>query len=100
MQPQQIVVVSESPVTGARETHCSTLVNIDLHREVETLGDAGEGARTRDADGRPTGLHSRVKGVACGGGFTLAVTNGGKVSILFFPSQTGTSGRVCQGESP
>lgn len=49
------------------------------NREMETLGGFGTGSEARDADGRPAGLRSRVKGVSCGGGFTLAVTNGGKV---------------------
>lgn len=48
-------------------------------REVETLGGFGTGSGARGADGRPAGLSSRVKGVACGGGFTLAVTQGGEV---------------------
>lgn len=49
-------------------------------REVETLGGYGAGSDARDADGRPAGWPSFVRGVACGGGFTLAVTNGGRVS--------------------
>ena len=54
---------------------------------METLGGFGTGSGARGADGRPAGLRSRVKGVACGGGFTLAVTHGGKVkgAHVIFP---------------
>ncbi|CAM9331727.1 unnamed protein product [Ectocarpus sp. 12 AP-2014] len=63
---------------GAATGHAS-LKPVLLPREMETLGGFGTGSEARDADGRPAGLRSRVKGVSCGGGFTLAVTNGGKV---------------------
>lgn len=33
----------------------------------------------RSRNGRETDPRSRVRGVACGGGFTVVVTNGGKV---------------------
>eukprot|EP00903_Cladosiphon_okamuranus_P005884 g5820.t1 len=63
---------------GAAAGHAS-LKPVLLPREVETLGGFGTGIGARGADGRPAGLRSRVKGVACGGGFTLAVTHGGEV---------------------
>ncbi|CAM9808914.1 unnamed protein product [Ectocarpus sp. 6 AP-2014] len=63
---------------GAATGHAS-LKPVLLPREMETLGGFGTGSEARDADGRPAGLRSRAKGVSCGGGFTLAVTNGGKV---------------------
>eukprot|EP00752_Nemacystus_decipiens_P007119 g6377.t1 len=63
---------------GAAAGHAS-LKPVLLPREVETLGGFGTGSGARGADGRPAGLRARVKGVACGGGFTLAVTHGGEV---------------------
>ncbi|CAM9544121.1 unnamed protein product, partial [Hapterophycus canaliculatus] len=64
---------------GAAAGHASLKPVLLPSREVESLGGFGTGSGARNADGRPAGLKSRVKGVACGGGFTLAVTNGGKV---------------------
>ncbi|CAM9717326.1 unnamed protein product, partial [Ectocarpus sp. 4 AP-2014] len=64
---------------GAATGHASLKPVLLPSREMETLGGFGTGSEARDADGRPAGLRSRVKGVSCGGGFTLAVSNGGKV---------------------
>ena len=59
---------------------CSIVKTLNnVCREVETLGGYGTGGDVRDLHGRPANFHSRVKDVSCGGGFTLAVTHGGKV---------------------
>lgn len=56
-----------------------------ISREMGTLGGYGTGGGARDADGLPASFNARVASVSCGGGFTLAVTNGGKASNNFVP---------------
>ena len=51
-----------------------------VFREMGILGGYGTAGAARDEDGLPASLSSRVASVACGGGYTLAVTNGGKAS--------------------
>ncbi|CAM9859255.1 unnamed protein product [Scytosiphon promiscuus] len=84
---------------GAAAGHAS-LKPVLLPREVESLGGFGTGTEARDADGGLAGLKSRVKGVACGGGFTLAVTNGGKARKTVFAWGSWARGRLGLGRPP